>query len=179
MDGDVMASLFRPWADEVVEGFLFLGSVNDAKEKEQMQVRGITHVLNCADDVDNFHPKHFEYMRLDVKDQGEDEGISRTFEAAFAFLERVEQEGGRVLVHCLAGINRSPTIVIAYLVHSRRIPLIEAVKIVKSKRRRIKPLVDNQVELLRFELTALQQNSLTEDDLAILTWGYPRPKRIQ
>jgi protein-tyrosine phosphatase len=39
-----------------------------------------------------------------------------------------------VLVHCRAGINRSGTIALAYVMHRTRTPLVEAARMVKRKR---------------------------------------------
>lgn len=43
------------------------------------------HILNVADDVPNFfeNSREFHYLKLSVQDCGQDEGISRVFQAAF------------------------------------------------------------------------------------------------
>jgi len=40
--------------------------------------------------------------------------------------DSVRESSGRVLVHCLAGISRSPTIVIAYVMHHLRLSIDDA-----------------------------------------------------
>jgi len=40
--------------------------------------------------------------------------------------DTVRESSGRVLVHCLAGISRSPTIVIAYVMHHLRLSIDDA-----------------------------------------------------
>jgi protein-tyrosine phosphatase len=44
-----------------------------------------------------------------------------------------------VLVHCAAGISRSPTFIIAYLMHREHLSFLEAYALVKQKRHIIKP----------------------------------------
>jgi protein-tyrosine phosphatase len=61
------------------------------------------------------------------------EDISRFFITAFHFI-RQHLERGNVLVHCQAGISRSCTIVIAYLMQQMLISFKEAFSLVKSKR---------------------------------------------
>ena len=45
----------------------------------------------------------------------------------------------RILFHCYAGISRSATLAIAYLVHTNNISLQDAINLVKSKRNIIQP----------------------------------------
>ena len=40
--------------------------------------------------------------------------------------DSVRESSGRVLVHCLAGISRSPTVVIAYVMHHLRLSIDDA-----------------------------------------------------
>ena len=46
----------------------------------------------------------------------------------FLCTERVRKEGGCALVHCLAGISRSPSLVIGYLMQTQRLSFDEALK---------------------------------------------------
>lgn len=59
--------------------------------------------------------------------------------------------GGKILVHCRAGISRSATICIAYLIKTKRIRMEEAYDYVKSKRCLISPNFNFMAQLLAFE----------------------------
>jgi protein-tyrosine phosphatase len=72
--------------------------------------------------VQNYFPGEFVYLNLNVKDWGKDEGISRVFQLAREFVEGVKRAQQRVLVHCLAGVNRSVTVTIALLMVRRPLP---------------------------------------------------------
>ena len=56
-----------------------------------------------------------------------------------------------MLVHCHAGISRSATIVIAYLMKALSMTLEEAYKLVKSRRPRIKPNQAFISQLMEYE----------------------------
>lgn len=60
-------------------------------------------------------------------------------------------KGGKALVHCVAGISRSSTIVIAYLMKTRRMSLREAYYHVKSKRPLIRPNTGFWKQLIEYE----------------------------
>eukprot|EP00475_Leptophrys_vorax_P002648 TRINITY_DN11487_c0_g1_i1.p1 TRINITY_DN11487_c0_g1~~TRINITY_DN11487_c0_g1_i1.p1 ORF type:complete len:190 (-),score=53.51 TRINITY_DN11487_c0_g1_i1:371-940(-) len=154
------------WASEVYDGFLWLGSGRDASNLEQLQAHGITHVLNVADDVENYHPDKFIYHNLDVADFGADKGITRVFESAFKFVDEVKAyPQGRVLVHCAAGINRSATVTIALIMHFEpELTLADALKKV-LERRRISPFRDNRQQLMEWELQVREnKSSMNEED---------------
>ncbi len=71
--------------------------------------------------------------------------------------DSVKQSGGRVLVHCQAGISRSATICLAYLMHTRRVRLDEAFDFVKQRRQVISPNLSFMGQLLQFETDVLCQ----------------------
>ena len=62
------------WADSVVPERLWLGAGRDAANLPKLVEHGITHVLNCADDVPNFHEGEpgLAYLCLGVADFGAD-----------------------------------------------------------------------------------------------------------
>lgn len=72
-----------------------------------------------------------------------------------ASAESVKESGGRVLVHCHAGISRSATICLAYLIHARRVRLDEAFDFVKRRRQVISPNLAFMGQLLQFETDVL------------------------
>lgn len=160
------------WASEIISGILWLGSGRDAQNYEKLIENDIKYVLNVSDDVPNFFENlqdGIKYEKLNVGDFGTDEGISRVFPIAFLFLNRALENEGRVLIHCACGANRSPTIVLAWLMHSKRMTLSEAWCIVKAKRKGIFPLQDNRRQLWIFEASIHDRNSYpTEDDFLFL-----------
>jgi protein-tyrosine phosphatase len=62
-----------------------------------------------------------------------------------------KKERGNVLVHCYAGVSRSASIVIAYFMHKHKLSLLDAMKLVKSKRSCISPNVGFLLQLKEFE----------------------------
>ena len=58
-----------------------------------------------------------------------------------------------MLVHCVAGVSRSPTIVIAYLMRSRGISLREAYDVVRTRRSIVNPNFGFMKQLIAFERT--------------------------
>ena len=65
--------------------------------------------------------------------------------------DSVRRRRGRVLVHCLAGISRSATICIAYLMYHKRLPLEAAYDFVKCRRQLIAPNLNFMRQLVEFE----------------------------
>jgi protein-tyrosine phosphatase len=172
MTTNEIAKLFearnKAFASEIFEGFLWLGSGRDAQNLDSLQEYKITHILNVADDVPNYFPDKFVYHNLHVADFGQDKGISRVFESAFKFVEEVKaHEGGRVLVHCAAGINRSATVVVALMMHFEpEATLADAFRKVLAKRR-ISPFRDNREQLLAWELKVRDgKSSMEEEDFS-------------
>lgn len=77
------------------------------------------------------------------------------FSLPISFSDSVKNSGGRVLVHCQAGISRSATICLAYLIQSHRVRLDEAFDFVKQRRGVISPNFGFMGQLLQLETQVL------------------------
>ena len=124
---------------------IWLGNQHDATMVDELKSRGISYILNVADDVPT-PPTYnqFYYCRLDVKDGGRDSGISRVFPYAIKFVDLAGDNG--VLIHCKYGTNRSPTIAAVIVQHKLGIPMEQAYQYV-ADRRHIHILKDNMKQL--------------------------------
>lgn len=60
-------------------------------------------------------------------------------------------EGKAVLVHCMAGVSRSPTLVAAWLMHNRRWPAATALAYLKERRACVDPNPGFRQQLLAWE----------------------------
>ncbi|KAL0162868.1 hypothetical protein M9458_042264, partial [Cirrhinus mrigala] len=74
----------------------------------------------------------------------------------------VKDSNGRVLVHCQAGISRSATICLAYLMKKKRVRLEEAFEFVKQRRSIISPNFSFMGQLLQFESQVLATSCSVE-----------------
>ena len=141
-------------SDNAKQVKLFLGSGQDASNMERLREHGVTHIVNVADDVKNFHPEQFVYCNLDVTDFGEDLGISRVFDRAAQFVREnalTTASESTFLVHCANGSNRSSTVVIALLMILQGLDLKTAFDTVKRAHQKTAPLMDNRKQLMDFE----------------------------
>ena len=92
---------------------LYISNEYLAGKKEELISRNIRRIVNVTESCSNYFPEDFQYLRIPVADRVGVE-IDKYFYEAFTFIEDGLKDGG-VLVHCSAGISRSPTIVAAYL----------------------------------------------------------------
>lgn len=71
--------------------------------------------------------------------------------ANFYFPEEARRANQKVLVHCLAGISRSPTLAIAYVMRSKALTCDEAYKFVKARRPSVSPNLNFMGQLFLYE----------------------------
>ena len=72
-------------------------------------------------------------MRTPIQD-GSADAMAERLEAALHDLRDLVAPGARVYLHCNAGMNRAPTLAIAFLRAYRQMSLEEAMKLVKKNR---------------------------------------------
>ncbi|XP_030628762.1 dual specificity protein phosphatase 10 [Chanos chanos] len=132
--------------------FLYLGNERDAQDLEQMQRLNIGYILNVTTHLPLYHYDRglFNYKRLPATDSNK-QNLRQYFEEAFEFIEEAHQAGMGLLVHCQAGVSRSATIVIAYLMKHTWMTMTDAYKFVKTRRPIISPNLNFMGQLLEFE----------------------------
>ncbi|KAI4383233.1 hypothetical protein MLD38_009098 [Melastoma candidum] len=112
---------------EILPNFLYLGSYDNASRSELLKAQGVSRILNTVPSCQNLYKNSFTYHGL-----RDDKNLQ--FDDANQFLEQCEKDKARVLVHCMLGKNRSPAIVIAYLMKSRGWRLSQSYQWVKDRR---------------------------------------------
>ncbi|XP_041833483.1 dual specificity protein phosphatase 16 [Melanotaenia boesemani] len=130
---------------------LYLGCQRDVLNKDLMQQNDIVYVLNASNTCPkpDFIPES-HFLRVPVNDSF-CEKILPWLDRSVEFIEKAKASNARVLVHCLAGISRSATIAIAYIMKRMDMSLDEAYRFVKEKRPTISPNFNFLGQLLDFE----------------------------
>ncbi|XP_072518788.1 dual specificity protein phosphatase 4 [Salminus brasiliensis] len=141
--------------------FLFLGSALHASKKDMLDGMGISALLNVSSNCPNHFEGAYQYKCIPVEDNHK-EDISSWFIEAIEFIDSVKDSNGRVLVHCQAGISRSATICLAYLMKKKRVRLEEAFEFVKQRRSIISPNFSFMGQLLQFESQVLATSCAVE-----------------
>jgi len=116
--------------DKILDG-LFLGDIEAAHNKTHLQSLGVTHILTVGSGLSQPHKDIFAYKHIPVFDMPS-ENLHRHFRPSIEFIEE-GRKGGGVLVHCAAGISRSSTITIAYIMSHEKLDFDDAYKFVHSK----------------------------------------------
>jgi len=140
--------------NEVIPGKLFLGSIYAAHNAPVLKKLGITHILSVCDEHLKIDSQQFMHKVIYVDDKSDVDLLAR-FEEAHNFIDQ-----GVTLVHCLAGISRSATVTISYLMSKMNKTVVEATEVVHAARACIKPNAGFLQQLERYE-KALQTQKLT------------------
>lgn len=120
------------------KGNLYLGSLSAANNLPLLEKYGITHILRLISTEEYSYLKNtvypkIKYYTIDIEDIPESQLIEY-FDTAYEFIDTALKEGGNVLVHCVMGISRSPSVVIMYLMRKKRYGYDRAYKTVKDIR---------------------------------------------
>jgi len=125
------------------------GAVDATHDMDLLENHHVTHILNVTTMAMVDYPDRFIYKHISITDLPET-NITASFEDCFSFIETARQSGGCVLVHCMAGVSRSATIVIAYLMKSEGMTFRSAFDHVKQHRSCICPNEGFQKQLKEF-----------------------------
>ena len=126
--------------DEIVDN-LYLGGITAAYETNNLVEQGIRAVVCCVRETEfpssEFNTK-IEYFRVDVEDVSR-EPIEYFWPEATQFIHDHHSKGLPVFVHCRAGVSRSASTVIAYLMCHLGFTLKDAFLLAHRKRPVVTP----------------------------------------
>lgn len=129
---------------------VYLGDVSHSGQRALLEELGITALLNVSSSCHNPFQASYTYKNVMVSDNMDADLIS-LFPELIDFIESVHSQQGRVLVHCRAGVSRSATVCIAYIMHKQGLSLDSAYEFVKRKRPVIDPNINFIRQLQKFE----------------------------
>lgn len=146
---------------EVIANALYISGYEVAKDREALRRHGITHIVNTAADAcDDCFKSDVAYCSYYLKDSNS-EDISVFFYRTIEWMHDAILQGGKVLVHCVAGVSRSSTMVIAYMMWRFDIPFDVAHERVQQVRPTCNPNVGFTCQLLLLgkKLSAARANT--------------------
>ncbi|XP_043245820.1 dual specificity protein phosphatase 14-like [Amphibalanus amphitrite] len=146
------SSLVR--ADDV---FYELTEINDyivlggapAVTVDRIRALGVTCVINVTP-LPNLPISGVDYLRIPVEDVPT-APLAAHFDTAADTMERHRRRGGRTLVHCVAGVSRSASLVLAHQVKHAGLSLREAFARVRARRRVVRPNTGFFAALVEYE----------------------------
>ncbi|XP_077211131.1 protein-tyrosine-phosphatase IBR5-like [Tasmannia lanceolata] len=163
---------------EILPDFLYLGSYDNASRAELLKTQGISRVLNTVPACQNLYKNSFTYHCLQ-------EEKNLPFEDAIQFLEQCEKDKARVLVHCMSGKNRSPAIVIAYLMKCKGWRLAQSYQWVKERRPSVDLSAAVYQQLQEYEQRIFGSNELSTNPFfpssnpPSFGFGFPKPNNVE
>ncbi|XP_062287046.1 dual specificity protein phosphatase 13B-like [Scomber scombrus] len=125
---------------------LYIGNEVAARDKASLHSLGITHIVNAAHGPPNpgtgpyvnTGPRFYRDMSVDYYGVEADDAIefilSPFFYPTARYIRAALAMGGRLFVHCLMGVSRSATLVLAFLMIVEGLRLQEAVAAVRPHR---------------------------------------------
>ncbi|XP_034184588.1 dual specificity protein phosphatase 3 isoform X1 [Osmia lignaria lignaria] len=138
---------FDPYAEDDIDcdevyPAIYIGDAATAKNIVYLKRLGITHLLNAAQgkkfgfvntDERYYSNTAIKYLGLPLADLCTTD-ISKYFYTAATFIDEAVSTGGKVFVHCMLGISRSATCVLAYLMIKKEMLAVDAIRAVRKNR---------------------------------------------
>lgn len=161
-----------------------LGNAYDAHNPQRLKDYGITHVINATPDLAFCDEKIYRCLRISIHDLPS-ENISKHFDSVAQYIgksrldekaidtidtmplldldEALGEKSHKILVHCSAGISRSPTLVLAYMIKKHHLTLEEALKQMRQARSIVDPNFSFIMQLRSWEKSCLPKADTIDD----------------
>lgn len=145
---------------EIIKNKLYLGDMFDVNDSDTIKNKNISCIVCVAEGlkITNTPPNVMVYKYKFSDD------YSCNISLYFDEIGEIIHKENIVLVNCVAGMSRSATIVIAYIMKYYHLDLKTTFISVKNKRNRICPNKNFMKCLLDYELSLFGKNSLTYDE---------------
>ncbi|CAF4374977.1 unnamed protein product [Rotaria socialis] len=136
----------------VFDEVLFLGTLNHGSNLDLLERLKIVHIINVSetDASDKFPSNHFDIVYIPMEDDVRT-NIKQHFNRTNELLHSYYMKNERCLVHCAAGVSRSATIVLAYLMKYHHNTVTEAFRYLVEKRPQIWPNQGFMLQLIHYE----------------------------
>ena len=129
---------------------VYLGSIEAALDTPDLKKRGITHIINAAKDAT--YDSELPQIRLHLDDIPR-ENLFRVLEPSRIVMNRIllTNSENKILVHCMAGVSRSASVVIYYLMKNEGLTYDQALAKVRKTRSFVNPNAGFEMSLKAVE----------------------------
>ena len=142
---------FAEKCSDIYKNKLFVSGYKVVQNAKLLEKNKITHVLNLVGDYcPNIHKDKYIYKNFFIRDS-KSENIECLFYEIFEFIENCFSQNGKLVVHCIQGVSRSITVVVAFLIFKLRISFNDAFELVKLKRGVASPNIGFIAQLIIFQ----------------------------
>ena len=146
------------FSNEIIPN-LYIGSIEASENFDFIEKKNISVIINCSKDICNKFsinllkpiesaPKdvqdwlynnsfYIKYYRVPIDDSGKDNDIDEFYDHTIKLLPIIEKEyidGKNILVHCLAGNQRSAAFICAFLMYHKKISLKDSIELILDKK---------------------------------------------
>lgn len=141
--------------DLIVPG-IYQGNIDGARDKEGLKGEGITHILSLRDNPHAIYPDDFVYKLIDAEDMP-NQDLSKHFEECVYFIHECLLSGGKVMIHCMAGVSRSTTATCVYLMTASSQSMDTVLASIKARREIAGPNEGFMSQLRNYEKKNLRE----------------------
>ena len=130
---------------ERVDEHVYIGNRIGAEDIAYLKNNRITHVINTAAEIPNYHEGStgVRYLKLQLTDDPRPsvDNLIKVLEPSYNFIMSAiaTNPRARILVHCAAGISRSASIVTYYLMKKNTMSFNQALELLRTKRGIVNP----------------------------------------
>jgi len=114
---------------------LYVTDMYTATDAPTLERLRITHVVSVVDQETYPYPSNVKHLHLPIADEISS-NMARYFDDVVEWIKNAmdEDESANVVVHCICGVSRSPSVVIAYLMATQGMSLSDSLSHIKGKR---------------------------------------------
>ena len=129
----------EPSYNEIIAN-VYIGNYKFALDAELLIKEGITYILNCGNGLKNFYESEnlFKYLYIPLYDS-EAQKLDKYLDTTNKFIKEGSENGNKILIHCGAGMSRSATICLMYMIIEKKFKFSDAYTLMKQKRKCVMP----------------------------------------
>jgi len=144
---------------KIMDG-LYISGIEGAKDYMTLQKERVTHILNMVGPSvydhplsggreKSYFPQLFKYKIITADDNPEQD-LMRYFPETSLFIHEGRMSGG-ILVHCYAGVSRSASVIMAYMIDTLKLDAATAFEVLKRGRPQAYPNEGFQKQIKQYE----------------------------
>lgn len=119
---------------KIFEG-IYLGNWEHARDKNQLDDNCISHIVNCAPAVDNFHPNNFAYKKINILDMDQFDPYHLLDEAVDHIVKSLQEDKATgVFIHGFKESDPRPVgVLLSYIIREKNLNVILAMELIQKK----------------------------------------------